>query len=235
MKLTSQQIDQLYLFTRQHFVEWYDLQSELVDHLANAIETQWQENPTLTFDEALNKEFQKFGVFGFMDVVEEKQKFLGKKYNRLVLSHVAAFFTVPKILLTITATWALFLLFKWSRFNGELILFFYVMLIGFAFYAIIKSQMQRKKQIKENQKRWLFDEIMNQYGSFAGAIFFPLNIFVNVFNHGDRFLSNDYAIGFTSFFLVVMTFLLYVMFVLIPSKSKEYLIQTYPEYSFQNL
>jgi hypothetical protein len=230
MKLTPQQIDHLYLFTRQHYVEWYDLQSELVDHLANAIETQWQENPKLSFDEALNMEFKKFGIFGFMGVVEEKQKFLGKKYNRLVLSHISAFFTLPKIILTITATWALFLLFKWSRFKGEFILIFYVLLIGFAFYAIIKNRMQRKQQIKENQKRWLFDEIMNQYENFAGAIFFPLNFFLQIFNHGDRFLSNDYAIGFTSFFLVVMTFLLYVMFVLIPSKSKEYLIQTYPEY-----
>jgi hypothetical protein len=33
-----------------------------VDHLANAIETQWQENPKLSFNEALNKEFKKFGV-----------------------------------------------------------------------------------------------------------------------------------------------------------------------------
>ena len=235
MKLTTQQIDQLYLFTRQHYVEWYDLQSELVDHLANAIETQWKENPKLTFDEALNLVFKKFGVFGFMGVVEEKQKFLGKKYNKLVLSHIKEFFTIPKILLTITATWVLFLVFKWGQFNGEFILFFYVLLIGFVFYAIIKNRMQRKQQVKENQKRWLFNEIMNQYGNFVGAIVFPLNFFLNVFNHGDRLLRNDYTIGFTSFFLVLMTFFLYVMFVLIPSKSKEYLIQTYPEYSFSNL
>ena len=52
MKLTTQQIDQLYLFTRQHYVEWYDLQSELVDHIANAIEAQWQQNPNRSFDEA---------------------------------------------------------------------------------------------------------------------------------------------------------------------------------------
>lgn len=235
MKLTAEQIDQLYLFTRQHFVEWYDLQSELVDHLANAIETQWQENPKLSFDEALNVEFKKFGVFGFMGVVEEKQKFLNKKYSRLLLSHVAAFFTLPKILLTISATWSLFVFLKWSRFNSEFILFAYVLLIGFAFYASIKSRVLRKKQIKENQKRWLFEEIMNQYGSFVGAIVFPLNFFLQIFNHGNWFLSNDYALGFTSFFLVLMTFFLYVMFVLIPSKSKEYLIQTYPEYSIQHL
>jgi hypothetical protein len=230
MKLTTQQIDQLYTFTRQHYVEWYDLQSELVDHLANAIEMQWEENPKLSFDEALNKEFQKFGVFGFMGVVEEKQKFLGKKYNRLVWFHIASFFTMPKIILTLSATWALFLLLKSTRFNEEFILIFYVLLVGFAFYAIIKNRIQRKQQMKKNQKRWLFDDIMNQYGSFVGAIVFPLNFFLQIFNHGLRFLSNDYVIGFTSCCLVLMTLVLYIMFVLIPSKSKDYLIQTYPEY-----
>ena len=42
MKLSAEQIERLYQFTRQHYVEYYDLQTELVDHLANAIEEQWQ-------------------------------------------------------------------------------------------------------------------------------------------------------------------------------------------------
>ena len=92
MKLTTEQINQLYTFTRQHYVEWYDLQTELVDHLANAIEEQWQENPKLSFNEALQNEFKKFGVFGFMDVVEGKQRFLQKKYNQIVWSIVKTFF-----------------------------------------------------------------------------------------------------------------------------------------------
>jgi hypothetical protein len=54
-----------------------------VDHLANAIETQWQENPKLSFNEALNKEFKKFGVFGFMDVVEKRQTVLSKNTTLL--------------------------------------------------------------------------------------------------------------------------------------------------------
>ena len=54
MKLTPEQIDRLYQFTRQHYVEWYDLQTELVDHLANSIEAQWQENPKKnSFEDAL--------------------------------------------------------------------------------------------------------------------------------------------------------------------------------------
>ena len=69
MKISKEQIDRLYEFTRQHYVEYYDLQTELVDHLANSIESQWQENPKLTFEDALKIEFKKFGVFGFSDVV----------------------------------------------------------------------------------------------------------------------------------------------------------------------
>ena len=52
MKLTEPQIQELYAFTRQHFVEHYDLQTELVDHLANDIEQQWQVQPKLTFEDA---------------------------------------------------------------------------------------------------------------------------------------------------------------------------------------
>jgi SPX domain protein involved in polyphosphate accumulation len=94
MKLSAEQIERLYQFTRQHYVEYYDLQTELVDHLANAIEEQWQQNPKLSFEEALQIEFKKFGVFGFMDVVEQRQSALNKKYNKLVLNELKTFFSL---------------------------------------------------------------------------------------------------------------------------------------------
>jgi hypothetical protein len=51
------------------------LQSELVDHLANAIEAQIELSPKLTFDEALNIRIQKVWSFGFMDVLEKTSSF----------------------------------------------------------------------------------------------------------------------------------------------------------------
>lgn len=33
MELTNQQIERLYQFTKQHYVEWYDLQTELANSL----------------------------------------------------------------------------------------------------------------------------------------------------------------------------------------------------------
>jgi len=52
MTLTEEHIDQLYKFTRKHFVEHYDVQTELVDHLANDIEQIWIDQPKLSFEEA---------------------------------------------------------------------------------------------------------------------------------------------------------------------------------------
>ena len=62
MKLSENQIQKLYAFTRTHYVEHYDLQTELVDHLANGIEAQQQKALRLPFNDALKKEFEKFGV-----------------------------------------------------------------------------------------------------------------------------------------------------------------------------
>ena len=59
MKLTNQHIEQLYKFTRQHYVEHYDVQTELVDHLANDIEQIWVDKPQLSFEQARDISFKK--------------------------------------------------------------------------------------------------------------------------------------------------------------------------------
>ncbi|UQD55550.1 hypothetical protein [Flavobacterium sp. K5-23] len=231
MKLTVEQIDRLYLFTRQHYVEWYDLQTELVDHLANAIETQWQENPKLSFDEALSREFKKFGVFGFMDVVESRQRVLGKKYNRIILKHFKTFFGVPKIVLTIVMTLSLYFILKASQYNAYILISLYFSIIVYSFYEMIKNRRARKKKV--NQKIWLLEDIINQYGSLSGAIILPLHIFLRLFNQSEYFLTNEYWLFVMCFFLVIISIINYIIFRVIPSKATEYLLETYPEYKLE--
>jgi membrane protein DedA with SNARE-associated domain len=48
---------------------------------------------------------------------------------------------------------------------------FYSILLGLAFYKLIKKQFTQKKE-KTKEKRWLFEEIIHQYGGFAGIIIF---------------------------------------------------------------
>ena len=96
-KIDHEQMQKLFTFTRQHFVEYYDLQAELADHLANAIEARWAEQPGLSFDEALHLEFKKFGIFGFSDIVEQRQNALFKKYYRLVWHEFRSTVSLPAI------------------------------------------------------------------------------------------------------------------------------------------
>lgn len=235
MKLTNQQIDHLFTFTHQHYVEWFDLQSELVDHLANAIEDQWQENPKLTFGEALNAEFKKFGVFGFMDVVEKRQAVLGKKYNGIVWHHFKGFFGIPKIVLTLAMTFALFTVIKLSDFKEWIFMGLFGALIVFSIYAMIRNKKQRKKTSKANQKKWLFEEIINHYGNLSVIAIVPFNIILHLFNNIPDLFANNYWVIGLCFFLVLLSIAVFIIFKIIPRRTSEYLEANYPEYKLVNL
>ena len=84
MTLSNEQIQQLFLFTEKKFVRWYDLQVELVDHLANKIEAEMEANSTLSFERALGNVYAGFGIFGFAQIVREKEDSLRKANNKLL-------------------------------------------------------------------------------------------------------------------------------------------------------
>lgn len=226
MKLSLEQIQKLYDFTRQHYVEYYDLQTELVDHLANSIEEQWAENPKRTFEEALQIEFKKFGIFGFMDVVEQRKKAINKKYSKLVWLHFKNFFKLPQIIGTFLSIFLVFQLLKSITISHEVaaILAFFI-LISF-WVGLIRMNRKRKKIIKEEAKKWLLKDIIYGYSSMAGMSYLPFQIFLQFEIHH----SNIITLFFMSFFMVSMVIIEYIMFFVIPSKAAEYLKQTYPEY-----
>lgn len=226
MKLTERQIEKLYLFTRQHFVEWYDLQTELVDHLANAIETQWQEFPNRTFDEALQIEFKKFGVFGFMEVVENRQAALNKKYNKIVWNHFKEFFCLPQIIATFSAVGILFYILKASFYSELVFSGFYMVVMGIFVFELVKSTRQSKKRNQQTGKKWLFKEILLGYGQSSSFMFFPLQF---LFHFDDKF-NNDFGLFLISLLSVSLVLVQYVILYIIPSKAEQYLKETYPEY-----
>lgn len=229
MKLTATQIEQLYTFTRQHYVEWYDLQSELVDHLANAIETQWQENPKLTFDEVLNKEFKKFGVFGFMDVVEERQKFLAKKYNRLIWSYYREFFKLPKIILTVALFIGLHTIIKLIAnpvvFPAIILVFLFISVV----YTFRKRYYFRQKSNKTGIK-WLFEEIMLDRISLL--LFLLPSMVINFFK--DNIGPSEWSLLLGEIAFVLVGLLVFIQLIIIPKRVAKDLSKLYPEYSLQN-
>ena len=231
MKLTPQQIDRLYQFTRQHYVEWYDLQTELVDHLANAIEQQWQENPKISFEEALQMEFKKFGIFGFMTVVEERQIALGKKYNKLVWQHFKSFFTIPKIIgtLAIYATTIQCL----YKFKQAYIIFVLIMILStIAFwYKMYQLNQKNKSAFEISGKKWLFKDIIYSFSAFGGISALPFQLGMNII---DKTNYNWFSASYIGFFFITFLLFEYIVLILIPAKAEDYLKETYPEYPLEN-
>ena len=231
MKLTKDQIENLYQFSQKHYVEWYDLQTELVDHLANSIEAQWQQNPKLSFEDALQLEFKKFGVCGFMDVVEERQVSLNKKYNKLVWSHFKGFFTLPKIIGTLAAFSALILLMLRFQFAHVIIVSVFIISGLIFLVGMIKLSRKNKKQTKISGKKWLYNDIIHGFGAFGVLMFIPIQI---AFQLADNSQFNPIFAVFISSTLVSVLLFGYIILVIIPSKAEQYLKETYPEYELAN-
>ena len=233
MKLNQEEIEKLYQFTRQHFVEHYDLQTEIVDHLANSIETIWQKDLKISFDEALQIEFRKFGVFGFEDIVNQRRSALSKRYNKIVWANLKQFFTLPKVVLTFALIGILYQILSRISFSKDLIL---TLLIATAIMVLTKTYFNRKKQnlqFQKTKKKWLFQDCIANYGFVSFFLSVPFQLIQVVFN--DDFLNNYhlFLLGFSVFF-VIIALITYVILFEIPSKSEEHLKKTYPEYELSN-
>jgi hypothetical protein len=228
MKLNEQQINQLYLFTRRHFVEWYDLQSELVDHLANSIEDRWKENPKLTFEEALDLEFKKFGIFGFMDVVDERRRFLSKKYGRIIWKHYKEFFRLPKIILTVSSMY--FLYFLSEKLQDTQYLYLSILaIIGIAFTIesrkIHKAQKQKEK---ETGKKWFFEQMVDAFDVYPITLL-PMQLINLSVTIGEDGWHRGIAI-FGAILLVLFALLQYVHWKIVYPKIVQEMGSVYPEY-----
>lgn len=228
MKLNKQQINQLYLFTRQHFVEWYDLQSELVDHLANSIEDRWKENPKLTFEEALDLEFKKFGIFGFMDVVDERRRFLSKKYSRIIWKHYKEFFRLPKIILTVSSMY--FLYFLSEKLQDTQYLYLSILaIIGIAF-TIESRKIHKAQKLKEKEtgKKWFFEQMVDAFDVYPITLL-PMQLINLSVTIGEDGWYRGIAI-FGAILLVLFALLQYVHWKIVYPKIVQEMGSVYPEY-----
>ncbi|WP_299223637.1 hypothetical protein [uncultured Psychroserpens sp.] len=227
-KLTKEHIEDLYAFTIKHYVEHYDLQTEMVDHMANGIEAIWEKYPALSYLEARKKAFKKFGIFGFMEIVAERQKAMQKRYYKYLLKELRIWFKLPKIIVSITLFWVFYTAFSLIISSYLLITFF--ALIGiWTLYKSIQLHRQFRRRKEKSNKKWLLEEIIFKQSTGMGIIFFS-QIF-NIINFSDKLFTSHYGIISVSIVAVILTMVIYISFELLPKKSEVLLNETYPEYS----
>jgi len=230
MKLTKEHTKELYIFTRKHFVYHYDVQTELVDHLANDIEDLWSKSPGLTFEDARDKSFKKFGVFGFMDVLEAKQKQMNKRYWKIILRFGKEWFTIPKTMTTIFIFLG-FYFFLQLQYAEFIFIGTLLTLILVEFILLFKSRKLNKIKELKKEKKFLLEDMIGQTRKSSTVLCYinliQFTAFPNVFLPGGL---NIYWLLFFSVVLTLLSIIFYITNYVIPQKAEELLTETYPEY-----
>ena len=227
-KITAKQIDALYAFTIKHYIEYYDLQTELVAHLANAIEQRWVTEPNIPFEDALQDEFKKFGIFGFTTLAEQRQLSLTKKYNSLVWRYYKDFLQVPRILFTLVFFSAVLFLFTENEIWMSLLPA--AALLLFLTRAIQLWRRYRKK-VRATGKKWLFEHVIFNFAGLGAPTMLPFQLVHFYFEYRVPVV----LVWVNAAYFTGMVLYYYVMLFTVASRSEEHLMQTYPEYAFENI
>ena len=99
--LKQEEIEKLFTFVQSKNVPYRDVQFEIVDHLATAIEDLQEENPGWTYDKSLKEVYNKFPITGFAFLQLEKEKSLEKYWRKKMIPYIKEYFRLPKIILTL--------------------------------------------------------------------------------------------------------------------------------------
>lgn len=222
MKLiTKLQIDQLYQFTKAHRIRYYDLQTEVVDHLASSIEAKWETEPDLSFRKALNEVYADFGIFGFGKLEQKKREAINTKIRRNVWKFVKSYLTPPKVLMTIF--WILLWYQCLSKMGSTVIIINYISFILGVLFSIVLYFKHRKEKVLFKS----FLEIHSFY-AWSGSIFY--------FYYIPLYINTDFTISSPQMLLIIAT--IHVLWVLTLVGIHQYLAQmieevksTYPNFN----
>lgn len=193
-KLTSQQIDYLFSFVEQRDVKYYDVQMELVDHFASAIEQRWETNSGLSFEEALHYEQRQFRCNDFSQIIEEKEEALRKKYRKIERRYISDFFSWPKIVATSLVTFFIYQIFSlflnYFRFVSFVVLAD-ILLVGFFSYIVYPRKF--KVDLNVNKKFLLLQQLKSGQHYFMSVGRLPASIlmFFIFFNKESHFTFID--------------------------------------------
>lgn len=115
--LSESQITTLHTFVRKKYVHYIDVQWEIVDHLACAIEEAMTHDPQLSFDLALSQVYRRYPITGFAQLVAAKEKSMVRYWRKKIL-HTLKNYLHPAHILYIATLWYLVynFIFMWGMY-----------------------------------------------------------------------------------------------------------------------
>ncbi len=201
--LTNEQINTLFVFCEKHSIRYYDVQVELVDHLANAIEEKMEANKMLSFETALESVYADFGTMGFATIISSRSKNLYRQYRNTRWKLFLSYFQWPKAAMTACLLAAF--LFIGKIFSGQIL--YYLVFVIFIFVVVFDMHVTVKANgvIKKQRKKLMLTEI-----SFERSwLIFSIGGFLSgIFRIEDLFDKNPVLLysGYVAFVVIAVLF-----------------------------
>lgn len=227
-QLTQQQIDKLFAFCEECNVKYYDVQIELVDHLASSIEGQWIQSPNRSFDDAMGISLKDF-KHGLKHICKEKERALNKKYQIIHLNYIRKSFTWPKAIRTLALIIILFSAFRLTQNNVAVIVpLMVVFLSAIVFYYIYYFPKYIRIKTDDHKKFLLIKRLRLHHFSILSVAFLPIHLF----NLTGFQIPNNIWIELLIAFLII-TFLIgsYSLLFYLPKKMNEHFLKHFNQFA----
>lgn len=210
-------IKELFSFVAKKRVRYKDVQIELVDHLATAIEEIMEHEPNLTFNKALEKVYAGFGIYGFAKIIEQKEQAMHKFWRTRIFNYVRKFYALPRIIGTIGSMILVFLLLYYGFIGLKPI----VIIVTLCAFCGIVWVMYVQHVLDNTIRDYLYvKSYYNVVGSFIFAFFYVPNIYFP--NMDSNIWNNNYwTILIISFCFPMGIILSYICLYEIPKELKK--------------
>lgn len=181
MKLNKQQILRIRDFVSSHGIVYYDVQLEIIDHIACKVEELMTADPYLTFDEAIAQTHHSFGEAGFKVMEDTMRKSLQKRYWRLLRDTFLSYFKPVYLPLEVGFIYLIYLLaIKTNSVDISIDITWITLLLLFLIQVIYRFR-DKQKLAKKYKRRML---AMQRGVIVASVVNIPLQLFIWVFLYG---------------------------------------------------
>lgn len=200
--ITKEETDWLHEFCKKKDIRYIDLRIELVDHLCEMVQQRWETHPNEDFKTAFHAVYKSFGIFGFMQIAEEHEKTMNKRYWREIWNYFKSWLTPPKVALTALLFVLLYLI---ASSSDNTRYYMWLSIVGIYIVSLSVSIWQYFRNLKIlNREQNLFMGGTRTWLFWIGYIMFQ--VFFNT-GAGSRnfFISNPWPVTFALLFVLLFS------------------------------
>lgn len=226
-QLSQQEIDKLFDFVKSKYVRFIDVQYEIVDHLASAIEEKQEEDPSLSFNRALTEVYSKFPITGFNLIIDAKQSALTKFWLKKFIGFMFSYLKLPKILISGFIGYIIFLIFQ----NGTqlsinlLVIGCFLFLLGCLIYRY-RTGFEFNKEFRD--KYLIINTYLSWYaGYWLFYSYIPINILLDDFNNVSVLDFSTLQSGLAAFYMTTVILWIHAFHFEFPKMLKQELEEKY--------